>query len=248
MVIGMIKKALLVLVLLLLAPFSAQADSSLGIVGALSESPYKDTDSESGALPNLSYTGERFYIRLPEIGYHLLPKNPAQSLAVGLSYERSGFDPDDSNDANIRLLDDRDDSIMAFASYRIGPITTKLAQDISGKHDGFYAQISAGYPIPVAAWKIIPSITYRYMDSKMSNHLFGVSQSESAKTGGAIATYDSPSVSRITYGVRGIYPFTQSVNLMLGISQTQYHDAILKSPIIEDNTVTSVLAGIVLSF
>jgi outer membrane protein len=35
---------------------------------------------------------------------------------------------------------------------------------------------------------------------------------------------------------------------MLGISQTQYHDAILKSPIIEDNTVTSVLAGIVLSF
>lgn len=246
MVIGMIKKALLVL--LLLAPFSAQADSSLGIVGALSESPYKETDSESGALPNLSYTGERFYIRLPEIGYHLLPKNPAQSLAVGLSYERSGFDPDDSDDANIRLLDDRDDSIMAFASYRIGPITTKLAQDVSGKHDGFYAQISAGYPIPVAAWKIIPSITYRYMDSKMSNHLFGVSQSESAKTGGAIATYDSPSVSRITYGVRGIYPFTQSVNLMLGINQTQYHDAILKSPIIEDNTVTSVLAGIVLSF
>lgn len=246
MVIGMIKKALLVL--LLLAPFSAQADSSLGIVGALSESPYKETDSESGALPNLSYTGERFYIRLPEIGYHLLPKNPTQSLAVGLSYERSGFDPDDSDDANIRLLDDRDDSIMAFASYRIGPITTKLAQDVSGKHDGFYAQISAGYPIPVAAWKIIPSITYRYIDSKMSNHLFGVSQSESAKTGGAIATYDSPSVSRITYGVRGIYPFTQSVNLMLGINQTQYHDAILKSPIIEDNTVTSVLAGIVLSF
>lgn len=246
MVIGMIKKALLAL--LLLAPFSAQADSSLGIVGALSESPYKETDSESGALPNLSYTGERFYIRLPEIGYHLLPKNPAQSLAVGLSYERSGFDPDDSDDANIRLLDDRDDSIMAFASYRIGPITTKLAQDVSGQHDGFYAQISAGYPIPVAAWKIIPSITYRYMDSKMSNHLFGVSQSESAKTGGAIATYDSPSVSRITYGVRGIYPFTQSVNLMLGINQTQYHDAILKSPIIEDNTVTSVLAGIVLSF
>ena len=246
MVIGMIKKASLAL--LLLAPFSAQADSSLGIIGAQSESLYKDTGSESRALPNLSYTGERFYIRLPEIGYHLLPKNPAQSLAVGLSYERSGFDPDDSNDANIRLLDDRDDSIMAFASYRIGPITTKLAQDVSGKHDGFYAQISAGYPITVAAWKIIPSITYRYIDSKMSNHLFGVSQSESAKTGGAIATYDSPSVSRITYGVRGIYPFTQSVNLMLGINQTQYHDAILKSPIIEDNTVTSVLAGIVLSF
>jgi outer membrane protein len=246
MVIGMIKKASLAL--LLLAPFSAQADSSLGIIGAQSESLYKDTGSESRALPNLSYTGERFYFRLPEIGYHLLPKTPAQSLAVGLSYERSRFDPDNSDDANIRLLDDRDDSIMAFASYQIGPITTKLAQDISGQHDGFYAQISAGYPILVAAWKIIPSITYRYMDSKMSNHLFGVSQSESIKTGGVIAAYDSPSISRITYGVRGIYPLTQSVNLMLGVHQTQYHNTILKSPIIEDNTVTSVLAGIVLSF
>lgn len=240
------KKAFLAL--LLLTSFSAQAGGSLGVIGVLSESIYKDTDTRSFALPNISYTGERFYFRLPEIGYQLLPKTPLQSFAVGLSYEGSKFDPDNSDDANVRLLDDRDASVMAFASYRLGPITTKLAQDISGQHDGFYAQISAGYPIQLAAWRIIPSTSYRYIDSKMSNHLLGVSQSESTKTSGAITAYDSPSVSHTSYGVRGIYPLTQSVKVMLGINHTKYDSAVLKSPIVEDDSITSVLAGVIFSF
>ena len=235
------------LALLSLISFSTQADVGLGIAGGVSESIYKDTDSQPSAFPNISYTGERFYFKGPEIGYQLLPNNP-QNLAIGLSYESSGFDPDSSDNVAIRQLDDRDDSVMAFVSYALGPVSTKLAQDISGKHDGFYAQISISHPIPVAAWTIVPSISYRYMDSKMSNHLFGVSQSESAKTSGAIAAYNSPSVSLITYKLTGIYPLSQRVNMMLGVSQTRYNSVILKSPIVEDNAATAVFAGVTLSF
>ncbi|MGO2513191.1 MipA/OmpV family protein [Marinomonas polaris] len=240
------KKAFLAL--LLSTPIIAQADGSLGIIGAVSESVYKETDTQSKLLPNISYEGEHFFLQLPEIGYRFLPKQAPQNFAIGFSYESSNFDPDDSDNINIQQLDDRDDSIMAFASYRVGPISTKFAQDISGEHDGYYAQIALGYPLPVGAWKVIPSISYRYMDSKMSNHLFGVSQSESVNTGGAIAAYDSGAVSQIRYGVRGIYPLSTSVNLMLGINHTKFDSEILKSPIVEDNTITSILAGIIFSF
>ncbi|QUX92836.1 MipA/OmpV family protein [Marinomonas sp. A3A] len=240
------KKAFLAL--LLFSPFVAQADGSIGVIGAVSESVYKETDNQAKFLPNIGYEGENFFLQLPEVGYRFLPKQSPQNFSVGLSYESSNFDPDDSDDINIQQLDDRDDSIMAFASYKIGPLSTKLAQDISGEHDGYYAQIALGYPLPVGAWKVIPSISYRYMDSKMSNHLFGVSRSESANTGGTITAYDSGAIAQIRYGIRGIYPLSESVNLMLGINHTRFDSEILKSPIVEDNTITSVLAGVIFSF
>ena len=234
--------------LLISAPLIAQAGGSLGVIGAASESMYKETESNGNYLPNISYEGEHFFLKAPEIGYRFLPKQSPQNFSAGLSYERSNFDPDDSDNVSIQQLDDRDDSIMAFASYKAGPLSTKFAQDISGEHDGYYAQIALGYPLPVGAWKVIPSISYRYMDSKMSNHLFGVSQSESVNTGGAIAAYDSGAISQIKYGIRGIYPLSTNVNLMLGIYHTKFDKEILKSPIIEDNTITSALAGVVFSF
>ena len=234
--------------LLISTPVIAEAGGSLGVAGATSESVYKATDNQSKFLPNIGYEGEHFYLQLPEVGYRFLPRESSQNVAIGLSYESSSFDPDDSDDVNIQKLDDRDDSIMAFASYKVGPLSTKLAQDISGEHDGYYAQIALGYPLPVGSWQVTPSISYRYMDSKMSNHLFGVSQSESVNTGGAIAAYDSGAISQIRYGIRGIYPLSTSVNLMLGIHHTKFDSEILKSPIVEDNTITSVLAGFIFSF
>ncbi|MBJ7536825.1 MipA/OmpV family protein [Marinomonas transparens] len=234
---------------LFLTPLIAQANGSLGIFGTLSESIYKDTDSKSRALPNISYEGENFYFKLPEIGYRFLPQKSMQNLAVGVAYQASKFDPDDSSDTNIKQLDDRDDSVMAFASYQLGRMfKTKLAQDISGTHDGFSAEVELSYPMPVASWRVIPSISYSYMDSKMSNHAFGVSQSESAQTGGTIAAYDSSSVSLVTYGIKAMYPVTKSVNIMLGVSQSKYDDDILNSPLVEDDTVNSALAGIMVNF
>ncbi|RCX08864.1 outer membrane protein [Marinomonas foliarum] len=242
----MMRKAFWVL-LLSISPI-VHANGSLGVIGAKSESVYKETSSRSASLPNIGYEGEHFYLQLPELGYRFLPRQSLQNFAVGISYEGLSFDPDDSSNTSIQLLDERDPSIMAFASYRLGIFSTKVAQDISGKHDGYYAQVGLGYPIPIGTWKIIPSFSYRHMDNKMSNHLFGISRSESIRTGGAIAAYDSGAISQIRYGVRAIYPITSNANLILGISQTKFDDDILKSPIVEDNTVNAASLGFIFSF
>ncbi|NLQ16514.1 MipA/OmpV family protein [Marinomonas sp. M1K-6] len=238
----------IILVSITLTPLIAHADGDLGVIGAMSQSIYKDVDSRSAFLPNINYQGEHFFIGLPETGYRFLPKKSVQNAAIGLSYDSSSFDPDDSDDINIQQLDDRDASIMAFASYKYGPVTTKLAQDISGEHDGYYAQISAGYPIPMGHWKIIPTISYRYMNSKMSNHLFGISPAESNRTGGSITAHDADAISFVRYGVRGMYSLSQNISLMLGVVHTKYDDDVLKSAIVEDNASTSVLAGVFVSF
>ncbi|WP_421855301.1 MipA/OmpV family protein [Marinomonas sp.] len=112
------KKVLLTICLFM--PLTVLAETQLGFIGAKSQSVYKATDSKSVSLPNVSYEGENFFLRLPEIGYRFFPRRSFQNVAVGLTYEISKFDPDDSHDANIRKLDDRDDSVMA--SWRSHPI------------------------------------------------------------------------------------------------------------------------------
>jgi outer membrane protein len=238
----------LLLALLICASYAAQANTGLGVFGSMSQKPYKAIDTQYNLFPNITYQGERFYLRFPEIGYRLLPRPSFQSLAIGLTYDSSGLDPKDSSDKNIRQLDKRDDSVMAFVSYRLGPITAKLVQDISGEHDGYYSQLSAGYPVSFHSWRVIPSISYRHIGSKMSNHLFGVSQSESDTTSGAIETYRTNTTSFVRYGVIGIYPIMKNANIMIGINHTRFDDEIFASPIIEDNQTTSLISSFMLSF
>ncbi|ETX10923.1 hypothetical protein MUS1_13165 [Marinomonas ushuaiensis DSM 15871] len=158
------------------------------------------------------------------------------------------FDPDDSDNSNIQLLNDRDDSAMAFASYRFGPITAKLAQDISGVHNGYLGQLSLGFPIPIATWRVIPSIRYQYISGQMSNYMFGVSQSESTKTGGTISSYDAPATSRTSYGFVAFHSISKNISTMVSIRQTQYDSSIKQSPIVDNDTVNSALIGIFYKF
>lgn len=242
----MFKKA--TLILLSLTPLMALSESSIGVISTYSQSLYKETSTQSNFLPALSYKSERFYFNFPEVGYHLIPKSPFQNLSAGLRYIPTPFDPDESDNSDIQSLDDRHASGMAFISYRLGPITTKLAQDISGVHNGYYGQLSLGYPISIDAWRVIPSISYQYISEKMSDYIFGISQSESTKIGSAISTYNSPSTSRVSYGATAFYSITKNINTMISIKQTQYDEGIKQSPIIDDDTVNSFLVGIFYKF
>lgn len=92
------------LVVLLTTPLIAQAETTLGLIATKSQSLYKDTDAQSTVLPNISYEAEHFYLRFPEIGYRILPKQSVHNISVGLSYESAGLDPDDPDDTNINLM------------------------------------------------------------------------------------------------------------------------------------------------
>lgn len=213
-------------------------------MGGYSQSLYKEIDSQSNIFPAPSYRGDRFFLSYPEIGYHLIQKSPFRSLSAGIRYIPSPFDPADSSNSDVQSLDYRHDSGMAFISYRLGPVTTKFAQDITGVHDGYYGQLSLSYPIPIGDWRVIPSISYQYLSAEMSNHMFGVSEKESANTGNTINAYNSAATSRISYGATAIYSITENINTIIAIKQTQYNDDIKQSPIVDNNTVNSFLVGI----
>lgn len=248
MKVGSLKITILFNMTLFFVGNTVQAETSLGIMSVASQQPYKATQTEHSIFPRINRQGEHVFFRFPEVGYRFLPNKGIQNITVGFLYDFSGFDPNDSSDENIQKLDEREDSIMAFTSYRLGIISAKLAQDVSGKHDGYYTELSAAYPIPVHFWRIIPSISSRYINSKMSNYLFGVSQNESDITSNVIESYNTNQTSFMRYGITGIYPVLKNANFIIGINYTKFDDNILASPIIDDNTVTSLFASFVLSF
>ncbi|GAB3480841.1 MipA/OmpV family protein [Marinomonas epiphytica] len=231
------------LLLILSLPTLAQAQGSFGLAGAYSQSIYRGIDTANKLLPNIAYSSDRFFFKFPEVGYQLLPNNGLQSLSAGVRYDMSGFEADDSDNVDMKMLDDRDPSVMAFLAYRLGPISTKLAQDVSGEHEGYFAQISLGYPIPIGNWQLIPSVSYRYNSEKLSNHLFGVSAAESARVGGRIAAYNPPSTSVTSFGLRAIYPINDQLSVFSSVRQNQYDKDVLNSPIVSDNKATTFMAG-----
>ena len=237
-----------ILACLTLLPLYAQADGSIGAMGVYSQSLYKDTDNQTKVLPAFSYEGERAYIKLPEVGYHLIPKASYQSLSVGLRYQPSSFEPDESDDSHIQLMDDRDDSTMAVVNYRWGPVSLKMAQDISGVHDGYFGQVSLGYPIQTPLWQLIPSVSYRYLSDKMSDYLFGVSAADASRTGGSISAYDAPSTTELSVGIRAIYPISPNTSFMLNVKHTEYDEEIKQSPIVTENKINSITAALLYNF
>lgn len=223
------------------------ADLSFGAIGTRTSSVYKDTPPKNNAFPFVSITSKRAYLKGTEVGYSLRPNGSPQNLALIVEYNMDGFDPDDSTNAAMQMLDKRKATAMAGVHLTYNFVFAKLVQDIGNRHDGYYAVVGAGYPINVSAWTITPSISYKYLDKKMSTHLYGVSQSESFRTGGAFPEYNSTNTKEVKVSVRGNYIITPSFSVLVGVSHTDYKD-VLDSPIVTKDYSYGASAGIIYTF
>ncbi|MBJ7552867.1 MipA/OmpV family protein [Marinomonas spartinae] len=236
-----------IVTLMVLSSNALGADFSFGVVGTRTSSVYKDTPPQNAAFPFVSIVSERGYLKGTEVGYSLLPNDSRQNISAIVEYNMDSFDPKDSNNKQMQLLDRRKAAAMAGIRLKYNFLFAKLVTDISNRHDGYYGLVGAAYPVNVSAWRITPSITYKYLDKKMSNHLYGVSQAESIRTGGVIPEYDSTSTHKMTIAVRGDYSVNASLNLFVGVSHSDYK-RVLDSPMVTKDYSYSLSTGIIYHF
>ncbi|KZM39989.1 hypothetical protein OA92_18165 [Marinomonas sp. SBI22] len=230
----------------LVASSSAMAQTippwTLGAIATTSSSVHLDTDEETQVWPLVVYQGEHVYFQGIELGYRLLPLQSFQNISFGLSLENENYDPDDSDNADVQKLDDRDLTLMTVAAYRIGPVTFKAGQDVLGEHDGFFGEVTAKLRLKVNEIGVSPAISYRYLDKKLSNHIYGISQAESDRTGGNIAAYNSGSTQKVSFSLAMNFPMTKTAFLNLKLTHNRYND-ITDSPIVEDDTSNAISLG-----
>jgi outer membrane protein len=239
------------IILVLLAIFStgtclAQNHSSnfeLDFFANYSTSIYKGVDSGVEILPFLSYDSDSFFLQGTSIGYHA-----SKEIDFSLNYNESFFDPINSDDNNIKKLDERKGGLTAKSSIELGVLKIELEQDLSGESDGFSANSLISIPLYYSSYTLIGSIGYTYNSEKLSQHLYSVSFAESTRTSGAIATHTSKSTHYITYGISMIKPLSKKITLTTDLTHIRFSDNVEASSIVTKNNKTAVKAILTYNF
>ena len=180
-----------------LAAFSvgaAHAESTLTVgagVGVVEQS-YKGYDAKAYLIPAVSYDSDYFWFRGLGGGFYLW-NDSADTLSVTAYWAPMYFKPDDSNDHQLRLLDERKSTLMAGISWShntpYGFLRTGLAADVLDNSNGVVGDVAWLYRYVNGGFTLTPGIGVEWSSQKQNDYYYGVSHSESACSG--LKVYDA---------------------------------------------------------
>ncbi|MGF1710089.1 MipA/OmpV family protein [Vibrio kagoshimensis] len=229
---------------------------SLGAAASYSPAVYIDTPSNQTVIPLVGYEGEHFFMRGFSAGYRLLPAGSPQNIVFRAFYDPRTLKPSDSDNTDIRLLDERKASIMGGVSYQlitlVGMFEATAGSDLGAKHNGLYAEAAWRLPIRRKGWAITPAIGYAYNSERLNNHLYGVSSSEAQRIAndgnGTISSFDADWDGQYFIGLSAYAHVTPNIRVTGGIRYTNLEGDIEKSPIIESGVNTTANVGVAYVF
>lgn len=223
---------------------------SLGVAASYSPAVYKDTDSNRTVIPLVGYEGAHIFFRGFSAGYRLNPIGSPQNIIFRLGYDPRTLKPEDSNNANIQLMDEREATVLGGVTYQMvtmaGIFEVGAGSDIGGTHNGLYAEAAWRLPIRMKGWGITPAIGYSYNGEKLNNHLYGVSASEAARSG--FDEFDADWDGQYFIGLSTYFNLAKNVRVNGGIRYTNLEGDIEKSPLIESGINTVATVGIAYVF
>ncbi|WP_218074133.1 MipA/OmpV family protein [Escherichia coli] len=172
---------------------TAHAESSLtlGTGIGLVASPYKEYTTDIWLFPAVSYNSDSFWFRGLGGGYYLW-NDMTDTLSVMAYWSPMYFKPDDSNDYRLRWLDNRKSTLMAGISWShntsYGFLRTSLAADVLNNSNGVVGDVAWLYRYVNGGFILTPGIGVEWSSQKQNNYYYGVSRSESVRSG--LKAYD----------------------------------------------------------
>ncbi|MCW8330271.1 MipA/OmpV family protein [Photobacterium sp. SDRW27] len=242
-------KVVLAAVSLVSAPaFSGQL--SLGAITSYSPEVYKETDANVVVIPAIGYESPHLFFRGFSAGARLYPIGTPTNVIFRLAYDPRTLKPSDSDNVQIQLLDEREASILGGVSYQmltqVGIFEVGAGTDLGSKHNGLYAEASWRLPIRMRRFAITPQIGYAYNSDRINNHLYGVSNSESTRSG--LEAFDADWDGQYFVGLSGYMFITNSVRLNASVRYTNLEGDIENSPIIAGSVTSQGSLGITYVF
>ncbi len=234
------------------AVYAKPSPWSLGVGAVYSPKVYRGTPTNRTVIPIIGYEGKHFFSRGFSNGYRINPPRSKHNFVIRAVYDPRGYKPKDSSITEMRQLSKRDTTVLAGVSYQymapFGMLEASFGGDILGVHNGVYGEVAWRLPLRFGPGGIIPSVGYSYNDDKLNQHLYGVSQQESDRTGGSIKAFDINGSGRYFVGLFGYYSVTENIRVNGGVRYTNLEGDIEKSPILDSTVSTIANVGISYSF
>ncbi|MDR6641085.1 outer membrane protein [Luteibacter sp. 1214] len=217
-----------------------QAHWTLGIGATWSPSPYRSYDNKAWPLPLVNYEGKSFYFRGASFGYRLY-KTPNDEISVLVSPLANRFRHDDSNDARLRRLSDRDISGMGGIAWKHtadwGVLQASAQKEFTGHGGGTSLDANYAYPIRKGALTLTPTLGVTRANGALNDYYYGVSGREAARSG--LASYRAGSGTAPWLGLAAMYRLSPSWITAAGMRYTVLPDAVNDSPMVGDDHTQS---------
>lgn len=244
-----------VAVLMLVQPAHAQEDDyrwGIGLMGMSSDSPYGF--GEDAVLPFLSFENDWVEIGGPSVDVKLpwiSTENLSFALRVDFFGGEGGYDADDAIDApQLAGMAEREGGIWAGAAMEwkseVVDLSFAALKDVDGDSDGasLKLEVSRGFFLG-ERWMVTPRLGATWLDDNAVDYFYGVTAAEAT---GTRAAYTGEATVNLEAGVSLGYMLAEQHMIMLDLSATKLGDGIADSPIVTDDTLTSVGLGYMFRF
>lgn len=227
------------------APAAAAFSGSVGLGVHAYDLGYKDTDAVVYPIPAVNVESEHFYFKGLEAGAFLV-KTDRHRVMLGVSYMPWSFDASDSDDAQMKRLDDRDASFFANATYTFdtgfGLLSASLGADISGKSKGMMSDVFFMKRFAFGQFGITPQVGAIWTSEKFNDYYYGVSHAEAKRSG--IGAYSADAGISPYVRLMGDWQMSNNWSLYAETSVRALSKEIKDSPMVEDDAVVGFGVGV----
>ncbi|EPC4490434.1 outer membrane protein [Serratia sp. BIGb0234] len=234
----------LIFAYLIYSPFSAAASWSLGAAAMVNDYGYVDTDAKTQGLPTLNYEKGNFYIHSLAAGYYLL-NMPKDQISIITYYSPLGFDPDDSNNSQMKKLDKRDGTLMAGMAFthkeKWGVIRASLAGDTLDNSNGVVGDVAFLYPIKAGKLRLVPGIGAVYNNGNQNDYYYGIGHAEAKSSG--FSTYSAGESWSPYVELSANYQFNEHWYALASVRAVQLSSEITDSPMVDKDISSQALLG-----
>jgi MipA family protein len=211
----------------------------IGVGAVALDQPYAGSDTEVNGFPVVGYLGERLQVFGPRANYLLLG-NETFSLKADASLRFSSYEPEDSE--ALQGMDERDMTLEAgftvSAKGTLGEVDLSLLTDVLDRHSGQEAVLRYGYEIGAESLTVTPFAGLRWISSNLADYYYGVRPEEATPVR---PEYSAPSATSPFVGVSARYRLTSRWSLFGMVVSYRLADGSRESPIVEDDTSTTLL-------
>lgn len=228
-------------------PAKAEDQWMVGAGGRFSSSPYKGYTSWS-PTPILGYEGEYAYIRGLQAGIKLF-KLPWLEISAFAAFDPTSFHSRYTDSRQLKQLDDRFESLLAGVAARVrlpfGALHAKAAAEVL-HNGGVTAELGYSYRWQWGAFEVAPSAGLRWYSAAYQQYYYGVSASESLRSG--LRKYTPVDGVDPYAGLRLGYAFSEQWNVMGGVDVAFLNAQVQNSPMTDKGARFTTYLAVVYRF
>jgi outer membrane protein len=229
-------------------------DWHAGLASTFSNGIYKDSSGSTLIYPYVGYVSGRVTIAGPTAFVRLVGPSMFH-LSAGASLLPNSWNPNQSTDPKMRLLNKRQYSVGvglqgSLTLKSLGLFNVQFLRAFFGGDGGFYGNASyttlltKGFGVISAS--VIPSVGVQYYSDKLASYYYGVSSAESTKSG--IAAY-APGAGYQPYVGLGLMGDVKNRYRAVVSTKVAYlPDSVKNSPIISKRYATTTTLVLSMGF